>query len=77
MNMLLHQERLVQFLEGVNFNPAHFCIVAGIYVASIYVASIYVAGIYVADRLWFFNSTCPRNLFVQAVVESVEVSPAT
>lgn len=72
MNMLLHQERLVQFLEGVNFNPAHFCIVAGIYVAS-----IYVAGIYVADRLWFFNSTCPRNLFVQAVVESVEVSPAT
>lgn len=72
MSMLLHQERLVQFLEGVNFNPAHFCIVAGIYVAS-----IYVAGIYVADRLWFFNSTCPRNLFVQAVVESVEVSPAT
>ena len=72
MSMLLHQERLVQFLEGVNFNPAHFCIVAGIYVASIYVASIYVA-----DRLWFFNSTCPRNLFVQAVVESVEVSPAT
>lgn len=67
MSMLLHQERLVQFLEGVNFNPAHFCIVAGIYVASIYVA----------DRLWFFNSTCPRNLFVQAVVESVEVSPAT
>ena len=72
MSMLLHQERLVQFLEGVSFNPAHFCIVAGIYVASIYVASIYVA-----DRLWFFNSTCPRNLFVQAVVESVEVSPAT
>ena len=72
MSMLLHQDRLVQFLEGVNFNPAHFCIVAGIYVAG-----IYVAGIYVADRLWFFNSTCPRNLFVQAVVESVEVSPAT
>ena len=72
MNMLLHQDRLVQFLEGVNFNPAHFCIVAGIYVAGIYVASIYVA-----DRLWFFNSTCPRDLFVQAVVESVEVSPAT